>query len=105
MNIKTVIDGITFDSKREAEYYCELKMRKRSGDIKEFALQPKYLIIDGYVRDGKKVRPTYYIADFLIHHKDDSHEVVDVKGMETAVFKLKRKLFESKYNMKLTIVK
>ena len=31
-NRKVVIDGITFDSQREGDYYCELKMLRMAGD-------------------------------------------------------------------------
>ena len=46
--VKTTIDGITFDSKREAKRYTELKLLEKSGMITHLELQPKYdIIING----------------------------------------------------------
>lgn len=104
-NKKVKIDGYTFDSKAEARYYNELKLRARSGDIKAFKLQPRYRLQDAFEKDGKKHRAIDYVADFEIHHLDGSIEVVDVKGMLTQVFKIKQKMFEKKYPYKLTLVK
>lgn len=99
---KTEVDGIVFDSQREANYYCELKILKQAGEIRDFALQPKYILLPG----NEKNRGIAYIADFLIVHNDGSTEVIDVKGMETRDFKLKKKMFECNYpDLKLTIVK
>ena len=45
---KTVVGGITFDSKREAEYYAELKLREKAGEVHEIELQPEFrLIVNG----------------------------------------------------------
>lgn len=104
-NVKVELDGHTFDSQAEARYYNQLKWLKKCGEIEFFRLQPRYQIQDGYVKDGKKIRPIYYIADFEIHHKDGSIEVVDVKGAITAVFRIKEKMFNKKYPHKLTLVK
>lgn len=94
-NKKNEVDGHLFDSKVEAEYYLYLK---RNIKVKNIVLQPKYILIPGFVnRDGKRVRPIYYIADFEITYSDGNKEVVDVKGFPTEVAKLKRKIFESKY--------
>ena len=47
-NRKVVIDGITFDSQREGDYYCELKMLRMAGEVIDFErqvtfeLQPKF---------------------------------------------------------------
>src|SRR5690625_2294015 len=104
-NRKVEIDGLTFDSKAEALYYSELKLRQRAGEIQSFKLQPRYRLLDGFEKHGKKHRPIDYVADFEVHHKDGSIEVVDVKGMQTQVFKIKEKMFNAKYPHKLTLVK
>lgn len=101
---KTVINNIEFDSKREAEFYLHLKLLKRAGEIKDFKLQPRYRLLDGFTKNGKRHRPIDYVADFEILHNDGTIETVDVKGMETKDFKIKRKLFESKYPQKLTLI-
>jgi len=104
-NKKVKIDGLTFDSKAEALFYSELKIRQKTGEILFFRVQPRYRLLDGFEKDGKRHRPIDYIADFEIHHKDGSIEVVDVKGFKTEVFKIKEKMFNKKYPHKLTLVK
>ena len=104
---KTVLDGIKFDSIAESRYYSELKLRKRAGDIEDFELQPEFELQEKYRdTDGKMIRAIKYKADFLVHHKG-LEEIVDVKGIQTPVFKLKWKLLKHKYGgrYKFTIAK
>ena len=103
-NTKVIIDGHTFDSKAEAKYYEQLKWLKQANQIKDFKLQPRYLLQEAFEKNGKKYRRIDYVADFEIHHLDGSIEVVDVKGMETEAFKLKKKLFEFRYDHSLKVV-
>lgn len=104
-NVRTEYDGIVFDSKSEAEYYKALKLRLEAKEIKSFRLQPKYLLQEGFEKNGKKYSPIYYIADFEITHNDGSIEVVDVKGTLTQVFRLKMRMFHKRYPHKLTLVR
>ena len=96
-NKKTVIDGIMFDSKDESLYYQALKDMKNNGLIKDFELQPKYLLQEAFVKNDKKYRAINYIADFKVINNDSSFYVVDIKGMLTTEFKIKLKLFNYKY--------
>jgi len=90
-NVKTEVDGITFDSKKEAERYVTLKLMQRIGDIEDLVLQPKFLIADAVVLDGRKQRARYYIADFQYTDAATGNTVVeDVKGMKTAAYRAKR---------------
>ena len=88
-NIKTEIDGITFDSKKEANRYCELVLLKKAGAIKDLETQPKFPL---YVNTNKVCS---YIADFR-YFDIGKHEwvVEDVKSTETKtpLYKLKKKL-------------
>lgn len=93
-NQKTVVDGITFDSKMESQYYLHLKKMKDEGFVREIELQPRYLLIPSFQKKGKTIRKMEYIADFLITYKDGFQLVVDVKGMLTDSFKIKQKLFD-----------
>lgn len=93
---KTVVDGVTFDSKRESERYIELKTLVKAGVIRDLELQPKFELQPGFECKGKKYRPIIYKADFA-YMEGDTYVVEDVKGMETDVFKLKRKLFIRKF--------
>ena len=105
-NQKTMVDGIKFDSKKEAEYYCQLKLLKQAGEIKDYRLQPRYELQPAFKKNGKKYRAITYIADFAIINNDGTTEVVDIKGVETQVFKIKKKLFEYMYpDLNLKVVK
>lgn len=89
---KTVVDGITFDSKAEATRYSVLKIVQASGLITDLRLQVPYQI----TVNGKKV--CRYVADFV--YSENGKEVVeDVKGMKTPVYNLKKKLMEAVFGV------
>lgn len=100
---KTVVDGITFASKREADRYCTLRWMQQAGEIGPITTQPKFLLWEGGVSNtGEKLRPIHYNADFQYRAKgDDLDTVEDVKPpdkkMRTEEYKIKRKLFLAKY--------
>ena len=98
-NKRTVIDGIKFASKKEAAYYQELKLREKAGDIMGFKCQPIFELQPKFKHEGKTIRSITYIADFLVYH-DGFNEVVDVKGVQTAVFKIKWKMLLWKFGPK-----
>ena len=89
---KVSIDGHTFDSQNEADYYCELKVRLQAKEINGFCLQPIFMLAPGLK----------YKADFIVFHKDNTTEVIDVKGFKTKEYIAKKKVFEDKYNLKIT---
>ena len=91
---KTKVDGITFHSKREASYYSDLNILKKRGEIVMFLMQVPF-----HLPGGIK-----YIADFIVFHSSGLVEVVDVKGMKTAEYKLKKKLVEQFYPVTITEV-
>lgn len=91
---KVELDGYKFDSKKEAQFYQQLKLRKLANDIVDFRLKPKFILQPAFVKNGKKIGAITYTADFLIVENDRSQTVVDVKGFATAMFKLKKKMFE-----------
>lgn len=102
---KTVVDGITFDSKDEAKYYEALKIRKYRGEIQNFELQPKFTLVQGFKKNGKTYRAITYTPDFVIYHNDNSEEYIDVKGITTQQGELRIKLFNHFYrDLKLSIV-
>ena len=92
--IPTVIDGIRFASKSEAKRYGQLKLLQMAGEIRWFTCQVPFHL-------GAGVR---YVSDFLIVYTDGRVEVEDVKGVETAMFRVKRRLFEAAYQP-LVVVK
>lgn len=74
---KTVVDGITFDSKKEAKRYAELKLLERAGAIRDLRRQVRYELISAFDVPGKHYRPTSYVADFVyIDCKTDRKSVV-----------------------------
>jgi hypothetical protein len=98
---KTTVDGITFDSKKEARRYLVLKQMEQDGEIKNLRLQVQFQLIPSFeiVIDGKKRkrRPITYVADF-VYYKNDKKVIEDVKGLRTPVYKIKKKLFEYRYH-------
>lgn len=100
---KTDVDGITFDSKKEAEFYAELKLRERAGEISHLRLQPRYLLQEAFKHEGKQYREMEYVADFE-YVEDGITVVVDVKGFRTAVYMIKRKLFLYRYGDKVKFI-
>ena len=70
-NRKTIHDGITFDSKGEANRYCELKILERAGEISDLTLQPKFTLQESFKKNGKTHRAITYIADFPVFRQID----------------------------------
>ena len=100
-NKKVTVDGITFDSKHEASIYTELKLLERCGAIRNLQLQVPFTLLEPYEINGKKVRAVKYVADFVFINEKGEQEVWDAKGMKTDVYKLKKKLFEQRYNIEI----
>ena len=91
---KTTVYGITFDSKREAEIYLDLLSRKQAGEIVRIGLQPSYTLLEGFKDNtGKNQKPITYTADFFVTYADGRHEVIEVKGVRTRDYQLRKKLF------------
>lgn len=96
-NRKTIVDGITFDSKLEARRYSELKMLERGGVISGLELQPRFLLQESFTDGkGKKHRKIEYVGDFM-YKENGACVVEDTKGRETDVYKIKKKLLLMKY--------
>lgn len=96
-NKRTKADGITFDSKAEANRYAQLKALQAAGEVQWFIRQPRFLLQEGFEKDGHVFAPIEYVADFLICWSDGSVTVEDVKGVRTRTYLDKRKLFERRY--------
>lgn len=97
---KTTVDGIVFDSRREADRYLVLKSMEEDGAIEDLRRQVRYELVPAFDVDGRHYRPVSYVADFV--YREDGKEVVeDVKGMVTDVYRLKSKLFARRYGMSI----
>ncbi len=104
-NKKVIVDGEEFDSKKEGNRYKELKLLLKAGKISNLELQPRFLLQDGFKKNGRTFRKIEYIADFK-YIENGKTIVEDVKGMQTDVFKLKHKIFEKVYpDLELRIIK
>lgn len=121
---RTEVDGIVFDSKREARRYMELRLRERAGNLRALELQPRFAlktvpevgevagawpIIGEYVADfryeevefpsGLAARP-YSTASTNPGVNIKWNDVVeDVKGMKTALYRWKKKHVEAQYGI------
>lgn len=93
-NKKEEIDGIIFDSKKEAKVYLELKDLASKGEITKFDRQVNFELIPTQ-RDGQNKiieRPCQYKADFVVYHNDGEITAIDAKGMRDGKYTIKRKL-------------
>ncbi len=90
----TVVDGIRFDSKKEARYYGELKLRQRAGEVLCFLRQVP-IHLPGQTR---------LVIDFLEFYTDGSVHFVDTKGVQTETFRLKRRQVEDLYPFDVEVV-
>jgi hypothetical protein len=105
-NIKVEIDGHVFDSVKEGEFYGSLKIKKKSGLIKDFKTQVQYDI------KVNEIHIAYYYLDFLVEKNDGSFEYIDIKGkdkktnkfIKTGVFALKKRLVEAIYDIKISMI-
>lgn len=89
---KTEVDGIKFDSKKEASRYLELKRMQDAKLITDLALQTKFKLIPSQKIDGKVVeRECSYKADFT-YCENGKLVVEDTKGVKTPEYIIKRKL-------------
>lgn len=90
--IKTIIDGIKFDSKKEGARYMQLKLMEKAGAISELSLQPKFDLMVNGTKCG------FYKADFR-YIENGKTVIEDVKGMKTPVYNLKKKLIKAIYDI------
>ena len=102
-NRKVIVDGIEFDSKKEANRYVELKLLQRAGKICELQLQKEFELLPSQKIDGKVVeRAVKYKADF--YYLQDGRVVVeDTKSdaTKTKDYIIKRKLLLWRYGIRI----
>lgn len=101
---KTVVDGQTFDSKKEARRYQELLLLEKAGVIKNLSRQVKFVLIPSQRNENGKVveRECSYKADFTYEEEGGIKTVVeDVKGYRTKEYIIKRKLMLYQYGIRI----
>ena len=91
--VKVEVDGIKFDSNKEARVYQQLKLMEKGGVIKGFERQVSYK----FVHNGVKI--CEYRADFVVTFGDGRVEVWDAKGFKTDVYKLKKRMMMAFFNI------
>lgn len=97
-NKKIVIDGIEFDSRLEANRYCQLKILERAREIKDLRRQVEFIIQPSYKKNNKTIRAIKYIADFVYYDVKKKKTIIeDTKGFKNEVYRIKKKIFEYKY--------
>lgn len=118
---KVTVNGITFDSKKEARRFLELTALEQAGKIHDLRRQVKYLLIPeqrercteryksgpkkGQFKPGRVLeRECSYYADFDYYTEDGTHVVEDVKGMRTKEYRLKRKMLLYTYQIRISEV-
>lgn len=111
-NKKITVDGITFDSKKEANRYCELKTLERSGAIINLEMQKTFELIPAQFENpnatskkdrGKCLeRACKYVADFCYFDNEHGVKVCeDTKGFRTKDYVIKRKLMLYRYGIQI----
>lgn len=107
-NVKIQIDGEKFDSKREAQYWQELKLREKAGEIWDLHRQVEFELYAPVHGSNGSACVATYIADFIFRDvgRDGSLHVVDVKGGKlTAMFALKAKWLALQSNLTIEVVR
>lgn len=116
-NQKIKVDGMTFDSKKEAKRYQELSLLQNAGEISGLQTQVRYVLIPaqrevseevytkgankGKYKPGKLLeRECTYVADF-VYYKDGEVVVEDTKGFRTKDYIIKRKLMLYVHHIRL----
>ena len=100
-NLRTEVDGITFDSRKEAHRYSELKLLERAHVITNLERQVTFVLIPKQVREGVVVeRACTYKADF-VYTANGQKVVEDVKGVKTKEYRIKKKLMLWVHNIEI----
>jgi hypothetical protein len=100
-NRKVSVNGIKFDSIREAQRYSDLLLLQRAGEISDLRIQvPFELVPKQKDSKGHVIREIRYIADFVYIEKGKCI-VEDAKGFKTKEYQLKKKLMKYFHNIEI----
>ena len=111
-NKKVIIDGIVFDSKKEAMRWKELCLLEKASMIRNLQRQVKFVLIPaqyelkGYTKTGKPIarcfeRECAYVADFVYQDEKGVFHVEDTKGFRTKDYIIKRKLMSHVHDIRV----
>lgn len=76
-NEKVVIDGIRFDSRKEAERWIKLKLLQHAGYLKDLRRQVRFELQPSYKKNGKTIRAITYVADFVYYDNTERKTIVE----------------------------
>lgn len=95
---KVRADGYTFDSKAEYERYLVLRDMVAHREILELEVHP-VVELQGRAKDfaGRNVAPIRWVLDFAYYDREGKHWYEDVKGVRTAAYGLKRRMFLARF--------
>ena len=102
---KVTLDGMQFDSHREACRYRELSLLQRAGEISDLRTQVKYTLVPAQKKpSGGTERAVTYTADFVYRDKSGREIVEDAKGVRTQQYIVRRKLLLYVYGIEIIAV-
>lgn len=102
----TLVDGIRFQSKLEAERYAELLLLQRAGEIRDLRLQVRFQLVEPCLLLGARRRSPGidYVADFTYTTRAGREVIEDVKGHRTDMYKVKRHMMKAILGLDITEV-
>lgn len=89
---KTLVNGITFDSKTEADYYQVLLDKQLDGEISNLSVQPSFELFPSFKLRNRTIRSMGYTPDFIYTIGSEAH-IVEVKGYSRPEYLMRRKIF------------
>lgn len=103
--VATIMDGIRFASKAEAQRYAELKLLEKAGEIRCLRVQPAFpLYVQTNVVADDPIKIGTYRGDFAYETSHGAVVVEDVKGVRTPLYQWKKRHVESQYGITITEV-
>ena len=103
------IDGLKFDSAKEANRYLALRLLERNGEIFDLVVHPVFpltvggkpvLIRSKGYQNGRKAK---YTADFSYIDRNGEKIYEDVKGYDTPIARLRRAVIEAEYGIRIDL--
>lgn len=100
---KTEYNGIKFDSKLEVQIFKEILELKKQYDL-DVTLQMPFELVPKFKLNNKSIRNMVYKADFVVKYRGETY-VIDVKGLPTEAYKIKKKIFMYQYQTDIIEIK
>ena len=91
--------GEVFDSKKEMNYYIKLLQLQTAVNPKNRVIHIVRQFVYPLAVNGVLI--CKYKLDFIVRYADERIEYIDVKGVKTPVYQLKKKLMKAIYNIEI----